>query len=129
MFKMNLENNWGEIDSPGTVITEIYKLHKQKKNISIPKYIQLFKKCIQKANINKDSAAIPFFTQGLQLDILEKCMMQNPTTLQGWYNAVMRVSNTKLHIGILSSLAHAGKGGSSHRDPAMDVDAVMIGTI
>ena len=126
-FKMNLENNWGEIDSPGTVITEIYKLHKQKKNISIPKYIQLFKKCIQKANINKDSAAIPFFTQGLQLDILEKCMMQNPTTLQGWYNAVMRVSNTKLHIGILSSLAHAGKGGSSRRDPdAMDVDAIMI---
>ena len=54
--------------------------------------------------------------------------MQNPTTLQGWYNAAMHVSNTKSHIGILSSLAHAGKGGgSSHRDPdAMDVDAVMI---
>ena len=96
---------------------KIYKLHKQKKKISIPKYIQLFKECIQKMNINKDSAAIPFFTQGLQLDVLEKCMMQNPDTLQGWYSAMMRVSNTKSRIGILSSLAHAGKGGgSSHRD-------------
>ena len=90
MFKTNFKNNWGEIDSPGTAITEIYKLHKQKK-ISIPKYIQLFKECIQKANINEDSAAIPFFTQGLQLNILEKCMMQNPNTLQGWYNTAMRV--------------------------------------
>ena len=38
-FKTNFKNNWGEIDSPGTAITEIYKLHKQKKKISIPKYI------------------------------------------------------------------------------------------
>ena len=82
-FKTNFKNNWGEIDSPGTAITKIYKLHKQKKKISIPKYIQLFKECIQKANINKDSTTIPFFTQGLQLNVLEKCMMQNPTTLQG----------------------------------------------
>ena len=44
-FKTNFENNWGEINSPGTAITEIYKLHKQKKKISIPKYIQLFKEC------------------------------------------------------------------------------------
>ena len=55
-------------------------------------------------------------------------MMQNPNTLPGWYDPMMRVSNTKSRISILSSLAHAGKGGgSSRRDPdAMDVDAVMI---
>ena len=45
-FKTNFKNNWGEIDSPETAITKIYKLHKQKKKISIPKYIQLFKECI-----------------------------------------------------------------------------------
>ena len=128
-FKTAFNNNWNEIDSPGQAMTEIYRLHRQK--VSVAKYVQLFQELIRKARITEEAAIIPYFTQGLKHDILEKCLNRQPKDLTEWYEAAIGAEQNKTRLGILTSLSYGKKGGSSrYRDPdAMDVDAVMINAL
>ena len=71
-FKTAFNDNWNEIDSPGQAMTDIYRLQNQK--VSVAKYVQLFQELIRKARITEEAAIIPYFTQGLKHDILEKCL-------------------------------------------------------
>ncbi|KAF8638350.1 hypothetical protein AX14_010202 [Amanita brunnescens Koide BX004] len=128
-FKTAFNNNWNEIDSLGQVMMEIYKLQKQK--VSVAKYIQLFQELIRKARITEEAAIIPYFTQGLKHNILEKCLNQQPKDLAEWYKATIGAEQNKTCLGILASLSYGKKGGNSrYRDPnAMDVDAIMINVL
>ena len=71
VFKTAFNNNWNEINGPGQAMMEIYRLQNQK--VLVAKYIQLFQELIRKARITEEAAIIPYFTQGLKHNILEKC--------------------------------------------------------
>ena len=110
-------------------MTEIYKLQKQK--VSVAKYVQLFQELIRKARITEEAVIIPYFTEGLKHNILEKCLDWQPKDLAEQYKAAIGTEQNKTRLGILVSLSYGKKGGSSrYRDPdAMDVDTVMINVL
>jgi hypothetical protein len=96
--------------------------------MSLPTYAAKFKELITKAKITGD-AAFHMFGKGLTPTEFEKAMLMNPTTLEEWYKAAIRLNNIRTQTYAYSSQSgndHASS--SSHDEWAMQVDSLSLQT-
>ncbi len=91
----------------------------------LPNYVNQFKEWIKKAGISRE-AALHMFGNGLTTDEFEKAMLTQPTSLNGWYDAAIRLDNIRTRTSANSPRSGNGQSSHQHDEWAMQVDHLSI---